>query len=112
MNEVQKQQALAETQIQIETSKNNLEIERMQIAAQLKEKEMEVKFGYDMQLTQADVAKDSEREAMIEDRKDKRTKMQATQQSTMINQRKNDLLPTDFESPELENLNGFGAEQF
>ena len=39
-----------------------------------------------------------QKEKEIEDRKDKRTKIQATQQSQMIDQRKNDLLPTDFES--------------
>ena len=33
---------------------------------------------------------------MIEDRKDKRTKLAASQQSQMIAQRQNDLLPTDF----------------
>ena len=37
------------------------------------------------------------KEKMIEDRKDERTRIQATQQSKMIDQRKNDLLPTDVE---------------
>ena len=36
------------------------------------------------------------REEMIEDRKDQRTKISGTQQSYMINQRKNNLLPKDF----------------
>jgi len=40
----------------------------------------------------------SQKEADIEDRKDKRTKLQATQQSAMINQRQNNGLPQDFES--------------
>jgi hypothetical protein len=39
----------------------------------------------------------SSKEKMIEDRKDERTRIQATQQSQLIDQRKNDLLPTDFE---------------
>jgi hypothetical protein len=34
---------------------------------------------------------------MIEDRKDKRIRMEGTQQSQMIDQRKNDLLPINFE---------------
>jgi hypothetical protein len=38
------------------------------------------------------------KEAEIEDRKDKRTEMQATQQSKLISQRQNDLPPTNFES--------------
>ena len=43
-----------------------------------------------------------------EDRKDERTKLQATQQSELINQRKNDLLPTDFESQGNDTLGGIG----
>jgi hypothetical protein len=38
--------------------------------------------------------------------------MQATQQSELIDQRKNDLLPKDFESKGIDNLGGFGLEQF
>jgi hypothetical protein len=49
------------------------------------------------------------KEQYIEDRKDKRTKLQATQQSQMIDQRKNDLLPSDFETTQLDND---GLEQF
>ncbi len=56
------------------------------------------KFEFDMKLAQIDVQKEQAREQSIEDRKDKRTKIQATQQSKMIDQRQNDLLPTDFES--------------
>jgi hypothetical protein len=48
----------------------------------------------------------------IEDRKDKRIKMQGTQQSELINQRKNNLLPTDFESSGNDVLGGIGLEQF
>jgi len=38
-----------------------------------------------------------QKEQEIENRKDKRIKMEGTQQSQMIDQRKNDLLPIDFE---------------
>ena len=38
------------------------------------------------------------KEDRIENRKDKRTKIQATQQSEMIAQRKNDTGPIDFET--------------
>ena len=44
--------------------------------------------------TKPEVAK----EAAIEDRKDKRTKIEGSQQSAMIDQRNNDLLPIDFEN--------------
>ena len=56
----------------------------------------EQQFQYDMQLAQVGVNRDLKREQMIEDRKDQRSKMEATQQSSMIQQRQDNLLPTDF----------------
>ena len=58
-----------------------------------------------------DVANTSQKEAQIEDRKDKRTKIQASQQSQMISQRQNDTLPTDFESTGADSLGGCGLDQ-
>jgi hypothetical protein len=49
-----------------------------------------------MQLAKLDVTYKKEREQMIEDRKDKRTRISGTQQSEMISQRKNDTPPTNF----------------
>ena len=80
--------------------------------AQIKKQIMAEQFQYDLQLEQQKNARVSEKEQFIEDRKDKRTKLQATQQSKMIEQRQNDLLPTDFESAGNDNLGGFGLEQF
>ena len=54
----------------------------------------------------------AKKEAEIEDRKDKRLQMQGTQQSELIDQRQNDLLPKNFESSGNDNLDGFGLEQF
>ena len=112
MAEVQKQQALAQTEIQIEQAKSQFEIQRMEQEALIKKQLMAEQFQYDLQLAQQQNAKISEKEQFIEDRKDKRTKLQATQQSQMINQRQNDTLPTDFESAGNDNLGGFGLEQF
>jgi hypothetical protein len=42
-----------------------------------------------------------------EDRKDTRTKLQATQQSELIDQRKRDKMPIDFESDGMDGLDGF-----
>ena len=112
MNEVQKQEALAQTEIQIEQAKSQFEIQRMEQEALIKKQLMAEEFQYQLQLAQAKVSKDREKEQFIEDRKDKRTKLQATQQSKMIEQRQNDLLPTDFESAGNDNLGGFGLEQF
>ena len=54
--------------------------------------------------------KDQAKEQEIEDRKDKRTRIQATQQSQMINQRQNDLLPTNFEIQKDESMQQLGVE--
>ncbi len=112
MNEVEKQQALAQTEIQIEQAKSQFEIQRMEQEALIKKQLMAEEFQYQLQLAQAKVNTDRKKEQFIEDRKDKRTKIQATQQSKMIDQRQNDLLPTDFESSGNDNLDGFGLEQF
>ena len=98
MQEVQKGEALAQTEIQIEQAKSQFEIQRMQKKLKLKQQIMAEQFEYDIKLKQMDTDSTNKKEAEIEDRKDKRTKIQATQQSQMINQRQNDLLPTDFEA--------------
>ena len=55
-----------------------------------------------MELKKVEVQGMSEKEKLIEDRKDKRSKMEATQQSEMISQRKNDSLPINFENENVE----------
>jgi hypothetical protein len=110
MQEVQKQEALAQTEIQIEQAKSQFEIQRMEQEALIKKQIMAEQFQYDLQLAQQQNAKISEKEQFIEDRKDKRTKLQATQQSKMIEQRQNDMLPTDFEGG--GDMEQTGIEQF
>jgi hypothetical protein len=97
MAEVQKQQAMAETTLQIEQGKSQFDIQKMEQEALIKKQLMEQKFQYDMQLAQIDIQKDKAKEQQIEDRKDKRTRIQASQQSQMISQRQNDSAPTNFE---------------
>jgi hypothetical protein len=112
MQEVQKQEALANTEIQIEQAKSQFEIQRMEQEALIKKQLMAEEFQYQLQLAQMKNSREAGKEAEIEDRKDKRTKIQATQQSKMIEQRQNDLLPTDFESAGNDGLGGIGLEQF
>ena len=107
MAEVQKQQALTESNVQFEQSKNQMEIQRMEIAARLDAQKMQTRFQYDMQLKQMDVQMVQQKEGAIEDRKDKRSKMQATQQSELISQRQNDSLPIDFENQPEEGMQAF-----
>lgn len=98
MAEVQKQQALAETQIQIEKAKANLEIQKLQQELLIKKQLMAEEFGYKMQLVTAEGEANKNKLAEIEDRKDKRIKMQGSQQSQLIDQRQNATTPKDFES--------------
>ena len=98
MAEVQKKEAIAETELKLEKAKSDFHIQRMQAEAEIKQQQMAQQFEYDMKLKQAELENQKVKEKEIEDRKDQRTRIQATQQSQMINQRQNDLLPTDFES--------------
>jgi len=112
MAEVQKQQALAQTEIQIEQAKSQLEIQRMQQEAEIKKQLMAQEFQYSMQLAQAQLGVAQQKQTQAEDRKDQRTKIQATQQSELIDQRKNNSLPKDFESSGNDVFGGMGLDQF
>ncbi len=112
MAELQKQQALAQTELQIEQGKSQFKIQQMQQEAEIKKQLMAEEFNYKMQLAQVHANAETNKEKEIEDRKDERTRIQATQQSELISQRKNDSLPKDFESAGMDNLGGFGLEQF
>jgi hypothetical protein len=107
MAEVQKQEAIMGSKVQFEQATNQMEIQRMEIAARLEAQKMQTRFQYDMQLKQLDVQNIQQKEGAIEDRKDKRSKMEATQQSELISQRKNDGLPIDFESQPDEGMQAF-----
>ena len=107
MAEVQKQQALTQEKVSIEQAKSQFEIQRMQNEAQIKRELMAEEFNYQMQLAKTKAGVETKKEQEIEDRKDKRTRIQGTQQSEMIDQRKNDLLPINFESEGNDDLSGF-----
>jgi hypothetical protein len=102
--EVQKQQALAQTEIQVLQSKSQFEIQRMQQELLIKKQLMAEQFGYDLQLAQTQLQVAQQKQNQAEDRKDQRTKIQATQQSELIDQRKNNSTPKDFENQGLEEL--------
>ncbi len=109
MAEVQKQQAITQSQVQHDQAKSQMEMQRMQMASQIKQQEMEIQFGYDLQLANVQLGAVREKEQFIEDRKDRRTQIQATQQSEMISQRQNDSLPTNFEPA--PDMGGFGMDR-
>ena len=96
--EVQKQQALTSEKVNFEQAKSQFELQRMQTEAEIKKELMAQEFNYQLQLEQAKAQAEGMKEKQIEDRKDKRVRIQGTQQSEMIDQRKNDLLPINFEN--------------
>jgi len=112
MAEVQKQQALTAEKVSLEQAKSQFDIQRMQAEAQIKRELMAEEFNFNMQLAQARIKSETQREQEIEDRKDQRTKIAGTQQSEMIDQRKNNSLPKNFESSGNDVLGGFGLEKF
>ena len=111
--EVQKQQALTQSKIQLENAKSEMEMNKLMAEANLKKELMRLEFEMNMQLQGAKSNKESKKIKEKEDRKDERTKIQASQQSELINQRKNNLPPKKFESGGNDILGGgFGLGTF
>ncbi len=111
--EVQKNQALTQQKMQLEQGKSQLDLQKMQQEAMLKKELMNHEFQLNMQIEQmkADTAKQNENNK--EDRKDERTKIQATQQSELIDQRKKETPPKNFESSGNDIMGGgFGLNAF
>ena len=104
--EVQKQQALVQTQLQLDQAKSQMENQKMVQEVELKKQLMQFEFQLNMKLKQMDLTTINEKEKYKEDRKDKRTKIQASQQSELIDQRKNEKPPKDFESAGNDILGG------
>jgi len=106
MAEVQKQQALTQQKVAFEQAKAQIDAQRLMQEAALKKELMQLEFSMNMQLKGIEVQGKKSEIAEKEDRKDNRTKIQATQQSELINQRKNDLPPKNFESSGNDILSG------
>ena len=110
--ELQKQEGMVNSKVQLEQAKSQFEIQRLQTEAEIKKQLMQQEFDYNMQLAKQQTKVVQAKEQQIEDRKDKRLKIQGTQQSEMITQRREDGLPINFESKGNDNLGGIGLEQF
>jgi len=96
--EIQKQQALTQGKAQLEQVEAQLELQKLQTEAQLKKDLMNHEFQLNMQLKQMEVEALKNKESLKEDRKDERTRIQASQQSELISQRKDGSGPKKFES--------------
>ena len=111
--EMQKDQALFQTKAQLEQLKGQIDTQKIQVEVDAKKQLMELEFQYNMQLKGIEVENAKRKEGEIEDRKDNRTKLQATQQSELIAQRQNDSAPVDFESGGNDTLGrGMGLGSF
>tara|TARA_B110000503_G_scaffold135228_1_gene215445 strand:- start:502 stop:1980 length:1479 start_codon:yes stop_codon:yes gene_type:complete len=106
--EMQKQQSNATTVISIEKAKSQFELEKLIQEAEIKKQLMQIEFDYNMQLKMGEGQSKTRVETEKEDRKDNRTKIQATQQSELIDQRNNNKAPKNFESSGNDILGGVG----
>ena len=103
--------AETKSKMQIKQFEVQLDIQKMQQEAQLKSSLMAEEFGYTRQVRDMEMGIVSQRDKEKENAKDKRISIQNTQQSKLINQRKNNLPPLDFESNE-DSLDGFDLAEF
>jgi len=93
------QTALAkmEAEAKIKQLEAELEMQRMQQEFLLKSELIKMQKGIDSQIKATELQMQKDKEEYKEDRKDKRTAKQATQQSKLIQQRNQDLDPIDFD---------------
>ena len=96
--ETQKQQAITQMNAQLEQVKGDIKVKQMMQEAQVKKELMDHEFRLNMQLRQVEVEAMKGKEKEKEDRKDERTRIQASQQSELIDQRAKGKAPKKFES--------------
>ena len=104
--DVQKNQALNAGKAELMQMEAQIETQKMMQEVQMKKELMALEFQYNMQLKEVEVDGIKNREKQKEDRKDERTKIQATQQSEMIEQRNSGKPPKNFESAGNDILGG------
>ena len=104
--EMQKQQAMMQAEGQLEQMKAQLDAQKQAQEVEYKKELMQLEFQMNMQLKQVETDGVKNKEKEKEDRKDERTKIQATQQSEMIDQRNNQKPPKNFESAGNDILGG------
>jgi hypothetical protein len=108
---MQKIQLETQSKMQIKQAEVAFDIQKSEQEAMLKSQLMREEFQYNLQLRGMEVGDLTAREQMKEDAKAKRISQQNTEQSKLINQRKNNLPPMTFESNE-DSLDGFDLAEF
>ena len=114
--ETQKSQALHALNIELENVKSKNKSQQMQMESEIKKELMQMEFEINMKLQKMNMEEVDMKDTVKEDRKDGRTKMQASQQSELIDQRLNKKPPKNFESSGNDimsgdiSLGGFGPK--
>jgi len=108
---MQKIQMETQAKMQLKQAEIAFEIELLQKEADMKSRLMAEEFNYNQQIRGIEVQSLNTREKEREAAKEKRISLQNTQQSKLINQRKNNLPPLNFESNE-DSLDGFDLGEF
>ena len=108
---MQKMQAEAQAKMQLKQAEVAFEIEKLKNEAMLKERLMDKEFSLNMQLRGMESQQLQNREDQREKAKSDRISQQNSEQSKLINQRKNNLPPMNFESNE-DSLDGFDLAEF
>ena len=108
---MQKIEMETNAKVKVKQAEIAFDIERMKQEAMLKAQLMAEEFKYNQQLAQIQSGVLSQREMKKEEAKDKRVSIQNTQQSKLIEQRKNNLPSINFESNE-DSLDGFEFSEF
>ena len=104
--EMQKDQAITASKAELEKLKSQLDSQKMMQEVEHKKELMQLEFQMNMQLKGMEVEGTKTKEKEKEDRKDERTKIQATQQSELIDQRNSGKPPKNFESAGNDILGG------
>ena len=99
------------SKMQIKQAEVAFDIQKMEKEAEMKSYLMREEFDYNLQLRGMETSNINTREQTKEDAKAKRISQQNTEQSKLINQRKNNLPPISFESNE-DSLDGFDLAEF
>ncbi len=108
---MQKIQAETQSKMQIKQAEIAFEIEKLKNEADLKKQLMQTEFDFNMQLRDMSENALQTRETEREKAKSDRISQQNSEQSKLINQRKNNLPPQTFESNE-DSLDGFDMAEF
>ena len=110
-NKMQEIAAITDQKIKIKQAEIAFEIEKMNAEAEQKKVLMEQEFNYNQQLRDISEKALADREASRETAKADRISQANTEQSRLIDQRKNNLPPQRFESNE-DSLDGFDLAEF